>query len=99
MFVIVRDVVRHANLNEPNNYKISLHLSIQDFLALVRSAQRADSDESESLSSSSLRLADSYHLGREHRRAVNIYSVESMLSVETAWAKMTARRRRARCRS
>jgi hypothetical protein len=23
-------------LNEPNNYNISLHLSIQDFLALVR---------------------------------------------------------------
>jgi hypothetical protein len=35
MFVIVRDVVRHANLNETINYKISLHLSIQGCLALT----------------------------------------------------------------
>jgi hypothetical protein len=35
MFVIVRDVVRHANLNETINYKISLHLSIQGCLALA----------------------------------------------------------------
>jgi len=64
-------------LNEPNHYNISLHLSIQDFLALVRSAQRADSDESESLGSSSLQTGGQYHLGREHRRAVNIYLVEA----------------------
>jgi hypothetical protein len=35
MFVIVRDAVRHANLNETINYKISLHLSIQGCLALA----------------------------------------------------------------
>ena len=64
----------------PNYYNISLYLSIQDFLALVRSAQRADSDESESLGSSSLQTGGLYHLGREHRRAVNIYSIEAKIS-------------------
>jgi hypothetical protein len=34
MFVIVKDVVRHANLNETINYKTSLHLSIQGCLRL-----------------------------------------------------------------
>ena len=35
MFVIVRDVVRHANLNETINYKTSLHLSIQGCRAIA----------------------------------------------------------------